>query len=249
MPNNFFQFKQFTIHQDKCAMKVTTDGCLFGAWAAAQIAVYAQGNRCLDIGAGTGLTSLMIAQENPRLRIDAIEVEAGAAAQAGENVRNSPWAGTISIHHADIRNFTPSQPYDFIASNPPFYEKELKSTDELRKLAHHEGLGLESLLEIIHANLSEQGMFFLLLPFKRLGEFHRLTRKIQLGIVEEVHVRQSPTHSCFRVLVHGKHLPRQHASSIPTLVSHLSIWNHAREYTNEFGRLLGEYYLGMRDER
>ena len=161
MPNTYFQFKQFTIHQDKSAMKVTTDGCLFGAWAASRIASSGLGLQGLDIGAGTGLTSLMVAQQNPGAHIDAIELEANAVDQAMENSRNSPWSGNIAVHHANVNEFAFSRPYDFIVSNPPFYENELKSRDEKRKLAHHDGLSLPSLLHIIRKNLAPQGRYYL----------------------------------------------------------------------------------------
>ena len=110
-------------------MKVTTDGCLFGAWIAENMKkeslLY---NHCLDIGTGTGLLTLMLAQEN-EIAIDAIEIDKDAFEQAVENVTASPWSGRIQVVHADVREFESENQYDVIISNPPFYERELKSDD------------------------------------------------------------------------------------------------------------------------
>ena len=123
MPNNYFQFKQFTIYQHQCAMKVTTDGCLFGAWVAEQVAAnkqtYPGNNTLLDIGTGTGLLSLMLAQKTDCM-IDAIEMEENAFQQALSNAAQSPWNSRIKITQADARTFSAEKKYDCIISNPPF---------------------------------------------------------------------------------------------------------------------------------
>src|SRR5687768_2433707 len=100
MSNSFFQFKQFTIHQDRTAMKVTTDGCLFGAWVAERIN-QSRGERILDLGTGTGLLTIMLAQKNANAKIDAIELDPGAAVQAGENIAASPWSERLNLFCAD----------------------------------------------------------------------------------------------------------------------------------------------------
>src|SRR6187401_331254 len=106
MANSYFQFKQFTIHQDQCAMKVTTDACLFGAWVAEEInnekLII---NNCLDIGAGTGLLALMVAQKNREIEIEAIEIDKDAAEQAKDNVASSSWKEQINIIQADVKAF------------------------------------------------------------------------------------------------------------------------------------------------
>ena len=160
MANNYFQFKQFIIHQDRCAMKVTTDSCLFGAWVAAAvrsqdpIAIGSGVRSLLDIGAGTGLLSLMIAQKN-NISIDAIEIDKDAFLQASENIAASPWSERIKISHADIKYFNPlPAKYDIIVSNPPFYENEWQSESLQRNTAHHSSeLLLTDLLDIISASL------------------------------------------------------------------------------------------------
>ncbi|MGB3005267.1 MAG: methyltransferase, partial [Chitinophagaceae bacterium] len=163
MSNSFFQFKQFTIHQDKCAMKVTTDSCLFGAWAAEQVHnLEIEVNNILDIGTGTGLLSLMLAQ-NCNAAIDAIEIDKQTATQATENVQVSPFSEKIKIHFADVHQFGFEKKYNIIISNPPFYENELKSEYKKKNIAHHnEGLLLKDLLTIIHKQLLPSGSFYLL---------------------------------------------------------------------------------------
>ena len=126
MSNSFFKFKEFTVHQDKTAMKVCTDACLFGAWAAKQIEIFDLKN-ILDIGTGTGLLALMLAQSS-RAKIDAVEINELAAEQAAANFCNSPWNSQLYVHQKSINRFTQEQnkPYDFIISNPPFFENQLK---------------------------------------------------------------------------------------------------------------------------
>src|SRR5262245_3491214 len=130
MANNYFQFKQFTIHQDRCAMKVTTDSCLFGAWVASRESAARSSpgtrRRILDIGGGTGLLALMLAQRTNAF-IDSIEIDKDAFQQAEENVKASPWSDRISLYHGDAREFSFQHKYQTIICNPPFYEKELKS--------------------------------------------------------------------------------------------------------------------------
>src|SRR6476646_8018597 len=162
MANPFFQFKQFMVQQDACAMKVCTDACLFGAWCAAELKSQASDQETLlDIGAGTGLLSLLIRQKN-KLQIDAVEIEAAAAAQALQNVQASPWPNDIHVIHNDILNMGVSKSYDYIISNPPFYENELQSPNEKRNTAlHSRQLTLSDLFLFIAQWLKPKGTFFL----------------------------------------------------------------------------------------
>ena len=134
MSNSYFQFKQFTVFHDRCAMKVGTDGVLLGAWTRT-----GQGCSILDIGTGTGLIALILAQRIPDARITAVELDREAALQAAENVRNSPWAARIEVVEADIRQYATrvSHPFDIIVSNPPFFNSSLHSPSEARTQARH----------------------------------------------------------------------------------------------------------------
>ena len=239
MPNSFFHFKQFTIHQDRCAMKVTTDACLFGAWAARE-----EDSRegemkrsVLDIGGGTGLLSLMIAQEDADARIDIIELDPQAAGQAGENVKNSPWADRIEVIQADAKEYVFQKKYDTIISNPPFYENELSGPGNEKNLAHHDaGLLLDDVFDLIENNLAPDGRFFLLLPGKREREIEDLLKAHRLTAKKICKVKQTPTHSPFRLMVEGR---RSGASQV---VNEITIKDDGKNYTPEFISLLRPYY-------
>lgn len=242
MANNFFRFKQFTLQQDKAAMKVTTDGCLFGAWVAKQIAEQTQTNvQLLDIGTGTGLLSLMIVQKNPACEIEAIEIDKNAYEQAIENVLSSPWKEKINIVHSDIKSFEPGKKYDIIISNPPFYEKELKAEDEKRNIAHHDGgLSFNELFSILKQHLNPGGHFYLLLPFKRNEEIRKLILEHQLELVQLTFIRQSVNHSYFRIMLCGK-LPSEKKEE--TFIDEIAIKDNTDNYTPAFISLLKDYYL------
>lgn len=248
MANNYFQFKQFTIHQDRCAMKVTTDGCLFGAWAAEKIRPSASSGsksevrNILDIGTGTGLLSLMIAQQS-NAAIDAIELDNEAYEQAKENILNSSWADRINIIYGDAKELPASHQYDVIISNPPFYENELKSGNNKRNKAHHdEGLLLDDLLNIIQQNLRLQGVFYLLLPYKRNHEIETCIDNNKLVISHKTLVKQSTEHNYFRILLSGKHLENKKEDFKTT---EIAIRNEKQEYTPVFIDLLKDYYLHL----
>ena len=242
MSNSFFQFKQFLIHQDRCAMKVTTDACLFGAWAANE----SQKSKLkiknvLDIGAGTGLLSLMLAQKNSSCTIDAIEIDDEAYQQAQENMAASPFAERTHIMHGDAKTFPFTKKYDLIISNPPFYEKEIKSSDKKKNIAHHHsGLSLDKLMGVIKSNLSSHGIFYLLLPFKRSKEVETMLLKQKLFVSKIVFVKQSTKHDYFRVMIQGK----LHNENTPeTFIEEISVWDDRQQYTDEFKELLKDYYL------
>lgn len=157
-------------------MKVCTDACIFGAWIAKKIT----GNRlplinCLDIGTGTGLLNLMLAQKNPDLILDAVEIEANAYEQAKENISTSPWLHRLEIFHSDIKNYVSAKKYDLIISNPPFFENELSSKEENKNIAKHDkGLTLKDLIGAIKIHLATAGYFATLLPYHRVKYFENL---------------------------------------------------------------------------
>jgi tRNA1Val (adenine37-N6)-methyltransferase len=239
--NNYFQFKQFIIHQDRCAMKVTTDSCLFGAWVTEVVrSKRSEAGIILDIGAGTGLLSLMIAQKN-NISIDAIEIDNEAFLQASENIAASPWSERIKIFHADIKDFNSPAKYDMIVSNPPFYENEWPSENLQRNTAHHgRELLLTELLELIAASLRPGGRFYLLLPYKRHEEIIKLFDEKKIFLTLKLLVRQSDEHDYFRFMIEGCF-----ERCADTITVEQSIKNKSKEYTREFTTLLKDYYLYM----
>jgi len=248
MANSWFQFKHFTVHQDRCAMKVTTDACLFGAWVAADISnsfnpatknTFAD-RRLLDIGSGTGLLSLMIAQKTA-MRIDAIELDDATYQQATENCLSSPWSQQIKVLHADARKFVAPHLYDVIVSNPPFYEQELKSAEAKRNIAHHsEELSLDEVLSSIKNNLHPDGSFYLLLPFKRASQLRSLFEQQEFTLEKLVFVRQSVTHDYFRIMIKGNN---SKSSVGETDIDEIAIKGAGDQYSHEFTALLKDYYL------
>ncbi len=247
MSNSYFQFKQFTIHQDKTAMKVTTDACLFGAWVARSQKHGAMSPEpgaasLLDIGTGTGLLALMLAQK-VNCPVDAIEIDKDAFEQASGNVTASSWADRIKVTHADAKEFGFHHRYDVILSNPPFYEKELKGDDNKKNMAHHDsGLLLPELFKIVKENLSLSGHFFLLLPFKRNQEVRELLLEQELTLEQIAFVRQTTKHDYFRMMITGKlrtGLPAE------TIISEIAIKGEDGKYTADFTSLLKDYYLHL----
>jgi tRNA1Val (adenine37-N6)-methyltransferase len=246
MANSYFQFKQFTVHQDSCAMKVTTDACLFGAWVTERInKEQLIINNCLDIGTGTGLLSLMLAQKIATAEIDAIEIDEAAAKQAQANVDTSPWKDKIFVLPGDAKDmaYTFAKEYDVIISNPPFYENELTSPDAQKNTAHHDsGLLLTELLQVIKDILHPEGRFYLLLPYKRLLEAGLLFQKYHLAITHITLVKQSPQLTPFRFFVAGEH--RANSEAVYTK-DEITIRDEKNEYSNKFIDLLKDYYLHL----
>jgi tRNA1Val (adenine37-N6)-methyltransferase len=162
MSNKYFRFKQFTVYQDRCAMKVGTDGMLLGAWAEVSGC-----RRILDVGAGTGLIALMMAQRCSEAVIDAVEIDNEAYMQAKSNIEASPFADRINIFNAAFQDFarTATAAYDLIISNPPFFVSSLKSPVYKRNIARHdERLPLRELFEAAKLRLAPEGRIALIVP-------------------------------------------------------------------------------------
>jgi tRNA1Val (adenine37-N6)-methyltransferase len=238
MPNNYFRFKQFTVKQGRCAMKVCTDACLFGSL----IPTLSKGKgvkAALDIGAGTGLLSLMYAQRNADAIIDAIEIDDAAAQQAKENFESSPWKERLNVCHTSIQQFvnTTNKKYDLIISNPPFYENDLKSDDKQKNLALHSvELKLEELINIADTLLNSNGIFFVLMPYHRTDYFLQSVIP-KFFIKEKIFVKQTPKHNYFRSMLW---LTKEPATITQ---SEIIIMSEDGKYTREFIALLKDYYL------
>ena len=221
-------------------MKVCTDACLFGAWVANKLVQNKiTAKNILDIGCGTGLLSLMLAQKTNAV-IDSVEIDASAFDQAKQNISLSSWKEKIQLYHNSINNFEPLTRYDFIICNPPFYEDQLKSKDESRNTAmHSSSLSFAELVAAIKLHLCITGTAALLLPYSIVDKFEELLNKEKLFIFEKLNVKHSPHHPFFRtcILVSNKEIISSENS--------LSIKGADQFYTFEFVELLKDYYLNL----
>ena len=220
-------------------MKVCTDACLFGAYVASKFQVTSNKFHVLDIGAGTGLLSLMLTQKNEHAQVDAVEIDRSSAEQAKDNFKNSQWKERLHIHHQDIQQFGFNK-YDLVISNPPFYENDLKSDNAKRNLAlHGTALGLDDLLDVVQKHLGNNGKFAVLLPYHRAANFVNHAMLKDLFLHEEVCVKQTPKHPYFRcMLLFGR-------NKIPTRHSDICIKEKNDDYSGEFAELLKDYYLKL----
>jgi tRNA1Val (adenine37-N6)-methyltransferase len=236
LPNTYFQFKQFTVQQEHCAMKVTTDACLFGAWVAQQWQ-HQQHQRLLDIGAGTGLLSLMLAQKTTAL-IDAVEIDEAASTTCGENFRQSPWKARLQCYQSNIKDFTSPHLYDAIITNPPFFGNDLKSSNAQRnKALHGTELSLAELLQCMLRLLKANGSLAILLPHHRMQEWLNMVAAPLLPLQACALVHQTPVHQAFRSML----LFDPASASKPT--EKIIIKSLQGQYQPDFAALLKDYYL------
>ncbi|MCB0700636.1 MAG: methyltransferase [Chitinophagales bacterium] len=238
MSNSYFKFKQFTIFQDKCAMKVSTDACIHGAWTP----VTEQAAKVLDIGTGTGLLSLMLLQRNNKMTVDAIEIDADAAEQAASNVKESTWQENINIVCSDIRTYPFIHKYDLIICNPPFFNKSLEGPNAQRNVARHtSALTYDDLLSVVSDNLIESGVASVLLPAKEFQEFEPLLNEYGLYITGQlsIHPREGAKANRVVALLSNKRQDKVLQESLNIRQA------NSDEYTQEFIELLQPYYLSL----
>lgn len=201
MSNNSFTFQKFTIHQDRCAMKVGTDGVLLGAWAHG-------GKRILDIGTGTGLVAIMMAQRFADAHVTAVEIDHNAALQACYNAKCSPFASRIGIVETSIQNFEVygTQLFDSIVSNPPFFTDSLKNHDSQRVTARHaDTLTYRDLFTAVKRLLVEDGEFSAIIPSNCLTSFIAEAYLAHLVPIRQLAIRTTPRKQPKRILVSFGH--------------------------------------------
>jgi tRNA1Val (adenine37-N6)-methyltransferase len=236
---SIFQFKQFAVNQDQCAMKIGTDGVLLGAWAP----IDTRPNSILDIGTGTGIIALMLAQRCDAQQIDALEIDENAYEQAVDNFESSPWSDRLFCFHAGLDEFVeePEDEYDLIVSNPPFYTEDYFSNNEQRDLARFaDAMPFEDLIEAADLLLSENGIFSVIIPFKEEASFIALAEKYELYPIKITRVKGTPTTEIKRSLLAFKRF------ELPVLLANELIIETARhQYTPEYMELTKDFYLKM----
>lgn len=235
MPQPYFQFKQFTVWHDKCAMKVGTDGVLLGAWTPVDSA-----KRILDVGTGTGLVALMLAQRAAKASIIALEIDRDAAIQAQENVERSPWKERIEVMQADFNDYHSSLKYDLIVSNPPYFVDSLESPDRKRTCARHNGnLTYEELLKGAAALLSAQGIFTLVIPAEAAGCVTELAARQALYPSRQLWVITKVNDQPKRTLISFTFEKQEcHTEYLLTEIAR-------HQYSGEYIRLTKDFYLKM----
>ena len=236
-----FQFKEFTVQQDKTAMKIGTDGVLLGAWCS----VDNYPDAVLDIGSGTGIISLMLAQRSDAMTIDAVEIDENAYEQTVENFEQSDWADRLYCYNATFSEFATEieeeeERYDLIVSNPPFYTDDFKSEDSARNKARFTtSLSFKDLIFGVSKILSLNGIFSVIIHFKEEEIFIKLAKENKLFLNRVCRVQGNKSSEIKRSLLefsfHQKELKEEQ----------LTIEISRHQYTKEYIELTKDFYLKM----
>lgn len=236
--SKLFKFKKFIIEQDKSAMKIGTDGVLLGAWASLE----EKPNSILDIGAGTGIIALMLAQRSEAETIDAIEIDEAAYEQCVENFEVSDWADRLFCYHAGLDEYVEEieEKYDLIISNPPFYSEDVTSGDIARDVARQsKSLPFDELLKGVSKFLADNGTFSTIIPFKEEESFIALGLQSGLFPNRTTRVKGSPSSEIKRSLIEFSFEQKE------VTISELVIEKQRHEYTKEYVNLTKDFYLKM----
>ncbi len=236
MPINDFRFKQFTIQQQRAAMKVGTDGVLLGAWANLDCA-----NRILDIGTGTGLLALMAAQRNANAVIDAIEIEENAIQDASQNIKNSSWANRMAIINSSLQAFITKTQYDYIISNPPFFTNAPKPEGITRTYARHDDvLSVACLSAFAKNHLTEKGVIGIIYPADCVNHVISTFKQDSLQLIRQCKVYPTPEKSAHRYMMEFSQSTRA------VIEESMSIEQGGRHnYSDEYKRLTKAFYLNF----
>lgn len=235
MSNDFFKFKQFTIFHDRCGMKVGTDGVLLGAWVNVENV-----QRILDVGTGSGLISLQIAQRNKNTKLVAIEIDKETANQALENVEASPWRNRIQIICKNFRYYDDIEKFDAIVSNPPYFIDALRSLDVKRRLARHvEELNYNLLFQHSKSLLNPQGAISIIIPSELEKLVLNTAWEYDFYLSRRTNVYTSPLKPCRRILFEFK------TQQTKCEVNELYIKDEEGKYSDEYVALTHDFYLYM----
>jgi tRNA1Val (adenine37-N6)-methyltransferase len=233
-----FNFKEFTIHQDRCAMKIGTDGVLLGAW----VSVENKPDDIMDIGAGTGVIALQLAQRSFAENIVAVEIEDAAFEQCTENFENSPWADRLFCYHASAQEFATEMDDSFqlIVSNPPFYSEDYKTQNTSRDTARfNTALPFDELIGCVHKLLAAEGIFALILPRKEEEHFIALASEAGLFPKRICRVRGTAVSEEIRSLMEFSFRRNK------TIYEELTLETERNIYTEAYKNLVKDFYLKM----
>ena len=234
-----FQFKQFNVKQDRCAMKIGTDAVLLGAWTP----IETNPKTILDIGAGTGVLSLMLAQRTNAFQIDAVEIDEDAYEQCVENFEQSPWGDRLFCYHAALDELVaePEDEYDLIISNPPFYSEDFKTGTAARDTARfQDALPFEELIESVALLLSEEGVFSVIIPYKEEDYFVDLCAQYELFSIKGTRVRGTESTALVRTMLAFKRYELSALSADELVIEH-----SRHNYTDDYINLTQDFYLKM----
>lgn len=235
MANQYFQFKQFLIEQDNCAMKVGTDSVLLAALTSVNNV-----KNSLDIGTGTGILSLMLAQKNPTLEFDAIEIDELAFVQASNNFSKSKFSIQIIPHLVALQQFVANKQYDLIITNPPYFiSKSNYSIADLQraKARHDNDLTFEELIDCVQKMMSQQGVFKLILPINEGVIFKKLALQKGLFCSESIFIKPKISKPSNRVIMSFTN------QNVAESESEFIIYNEDNTQTEAYKNLTSEYYL------
>lgn len=233
-----FKFKQFTINQDHCAMKIGTDCVLLGAWVSLKNNPFS----ILDIGAGTGILALMLAQRSQAEIIDAIEIDADSYEQCTENFENSIWNNRLFCYHASLEEFANEvdDKYDLIISNPPFYKENFKSDNQQRDIARfQDAMPFEHLIESVVKLLSNQGLFSVIIPFEEKEKFIQLANSYNLFPQKITNVKGNPVSAFVRTMITFGF------EKLSCMEDELIIETARHQFTDDYVTLTKDFYLKM----
>ena len=231
MANDYFKFKKFTVFQGKCAMKVGTDGTLLGAWADG-------GRRILDIGTGTGLIAIMMAQRFPDAQVTGIDIVPSAVEQARENVADSPFADRIEILHQQLETFTPPTLFSLIVSNPPFYEEDTVGYRESRNNARHtSSLTFEQLITDVDRLLCADGVFDVIIPYSAAERFIGIAAIHDLSLARRCNIKGGETRPFKRSMLSFTRHPAQ------TCYTSLTLNDTQGHRSPDYRKLTDDFYL------
>lgn len=247
MGNPWFQFKKFRVSQEKSALKVGTDGVLLGAWCNVNGA-----RRILDVGTGTGVIALMLAQRSENciepktgegaIRIEAVEISAEAYSDASVNFGNSPWKERFTLHCADFTRFQPSgvTPFDLIVSNPPFFKNSLRSTDHSSSVARHDvTLSFDQLVVCAKKLLAPQGRLAVIIPAEAFDDFRETARLAGFYLSRKTLVIPKTGKPPKRVLLEFSVVPCY------PVADELVILLSEHQYSDDFISLTKDFYLNF----